>query len=148
MEEIFGLYKKNKGIKPLFSIYYIIDWYDGVLSGIGNLSETNDFYLINIVAWDIVFGMKIFSIVKLTSLWMDKFKDAINQTDSNLVITLIEDYIRQCSSDIFLLKAKYIDALEYDLVRLDANSLHLYNGIEEIVNQSDEEKLKWFNLFK
>jgi hypothetical protein len=148
LEKLFSAYKKNKGINPLFSIFYIIDWYDGVVSGLGNLIGTNDPYLINIVAWDFSSRMKIFSIINVTRSCLDGFEKAIELSDSNYIIQIMEEYIRQYSGDIFLVKSEYIDDIEYDLVKLESGSLQYYNGMEEISNQGDDEKQKWFNQFK
>ena len=147
MENLINFYNKNKGTKPLFSTYDIIDWYDGAICGIGKLNKTNNFYLFNIVAWDLVSDMKIFSIVNVTLPWLNKFKDAINKSESNNILQLSEDYIQQYSGEIFLLKSKKIESSEYDLIKYNSKSLEVYNNLDEIVNQSEKEKQNWFNLF-
>ena len=148
MEIIFNAYKNNRGLKPLFSIQYIIDWYDGVVSGIGTLIGTNDPYLVNIVAWDFTSRMKIFSIIDITASSFEKFREVIAIPDSNPIIQLLEDYVRLYTGDVLLFKSQYLDDVEYDLIINYTIRLHPYNGIEEIANQTDEERQKWFNLFK
>jgi hypothetical protein len=148
VQKLISFYKKNKGSKPLFSIFDIFDWYDGATSGIANLSDTQDYYLFDMVAWDINSHSRVFTIVNITSSWLDKFKDARNKFDSNLILQLMENYIHQHSGDVFLMKSQYVDDVEYDLIRDNSNSLQIYKSVEDIANQSEKEKQKWFNLFR
>jgi hypothetical protein len=139
--------KKNKGLVPLFTICDIFDWYDGPIYGIGNIKGTKDFYLFNIVAWDLTSNMKIFAIINITSSWLKKFKDAINHKNKNPILSLLEKYVRQYYSDIFLLKTENINNIEYDIIKGKAINLEVYTNIEKVVNQNREEMQKWFDLF-
>ncbi len=147
MKNLIAFYKKNKGVKPIFSKYEIFDWYDGAISGIGNLNDSDDFYLFNIVAWDLVSDVKIFSIIKIISPWLDKFKNAKNQMDSNLTLQILKQCIAEYSGVVFLLRCKKIESLEYDLIKRNSMPFKVYDNLDEIVNQTPKEMEKWFNLF-
>lgn len=147
MKKLINFSKKNKGSIPLFKICDIFDWYDGPIYGIGNIEGTKDFYLFNIVAWDLPSNLKIFTIINITSSWLKKFKNAINQKDKNLILLLLKNYFRQYSGDIFLMKSENIDNVDYDLIECSSINIELYTNIENVVNQDIEIKQKWFNFF-
>jgi hypothetical protein len=92
--------------------------------------------------------MKIFSIIDITASSFEKCREVIAIPNSDPIIQVLKDYVRLYTGEVLFLNSEYLDDVGYDLIMNNTIRLHPYNGIEEIANQTDQERQKWFNLFK
>lgn len=130
-----------------FSEYEIFDWYDGAISGIGQLSGTNEFYWFNMVAWNLEINEKIFVILKIDLEWQNSFKTKLIKTKPNSIKKFILNFYSDYEYEVYLLKAKYIEDKTYDLKEIKVNSLIYYQNIDAIEKQTKRSKNAWFDFF-
>lgn len=133
---------------PMFTIYEIFDFYDGATSGIVSISDSQKFYLFDIIAWDIPSQLKVFSLIYLNQSWFVKIQKALKQSNPIEVFKIKKKYLEQYSEEVILVRSQNIDTLEMNLIKINNLKPTIYTDFEKIANQTEKENQRWFEFFR
>jgi hypothetical protein len=146
------MYKKIQGDKRIYSEIIHIDWYDGGVTGIFKLNDALQWYLFNLVFYDTKENIRFFSLIEVSTEWKNEVKSMM-QTDGTGVLVnydkikgMIKNAFDRYTGDVFLLRARYIEDVQYEVIRMPLSSLKYFDKIEDTFNQDEKsiEKLKSF----
>lgn len=135
--------KKNS----FFSNYAVIDWYDGVISGIGKSAINNNHYFFDVRAVNLETKEKIFLLILIKSEIFQQISFFLNNNDIEKVEAITKELFLNKRQDLLFLKTKDIDSNEYDFVTSNKLKLKYTKGFDEIVNQSKKITTAFFKLF-
>jgi hypothetical protein len=148
IDDILKLNFKNKKI---FSEYEIIDWYDGAIFGIGRLANTDDYYLFQMVAYNLKIPQRVYVLLKIDATWKNEFKLERAKVEGRMKINIIKKMVVSLYSNytdsIYLLKAKSIEEKIFEIKKVVVNNLIYYSNIDKVINQSKKQEKKWFDFF-
>lgn len=133
--------------RPIFASYEILDWYDGAILGIGELNESHDFYLFEMVAYDLKSKERVFELVKLELSWVTNLKANIVEANPKFIQKAITQLYSNYKEEAYLLKSKDINDWNFNLIEIDPQYLEFYKDIEAVLNQSKNSLKRWFEFF-
>jgi hypothetical protein len=145
-------YKKYKDADNLFSKIYYIDWYDGGVTGILKLKDSEHWYLFNLAFFEPDEKVRIFSLNEVSANWILEIKSLTNLDDphdtSNYeeIKAKVKNAFNHYRGDAFLLKARYIEDAQCEIVKVPVSSLKYFDHIDDTFEQDEKyiEKLKSF----
>lgn len=136
---------KTNNNNSIFSEYEIIDWYDGAISGIGKLSNTNEYYLFNIVAYDFKIEQRVFILIKLDMEWHGKLLSGLN---SKKLKSVIKEFYLHYYGEAYIIKASDINDNQFFFKELKAYKPRRFNNIQNIADQNKKDLKTWFEYFE
>jgi hypothetical protein len=151
--ELLQVYKKNVGLKKLFSEVVIIDWYDDPITGVCKLDNTEDWYIYNLCYFDPDQSIRILTLIKTTEEWIAKFKAELNKLNNQhdveylKIKLLIRNFVDNYDEDVYLLKTRSIEDINYEIVTLPLAHVQFFNSVEDVMDQDATSLSKWINYF-
>jgi hypothetical protein len=147
MEILMQMHEINYEHKSLLSVADLFDWYDSPISGIAQLVDNEIFYFFETMAIYFNTGLKVYALVEVDLLWIDRFRSLPFNGNPILLNKEVKQFLEQSSDNKFLFKGKHIDGEEYELIKAPATEFLSFKSVEELDNGSDMERQKWFNFF-
>jgi glycerol-3-phosphate responsive antiterminator len=148
MDKIFKTFEKNSHKKTFFIDIDIIDWYDTPLSGFAKIRNLNEWYLFFVTAWNLKTDDKVFIFLNVGLDFIKEWKKSSKKMEFIEIKKKFSNIISKNTSTIYLYKAKDLYSVNYDVKKIDSNEAVYIDNIEDLVNQINEENLKWFKYFK
>ena len=151
--ELMQVYKKNRGVKELFSKTIYIDWYDGITTGICKLDTSEKWFICNLCYLNPGERIRIFTLLKINDEWLTKFNlqndmpETPNERNYYLIKDLIKSYFFEYTGKVFLMKGKQPDDIDYEVVEIPLIDLQYFDGIEMTLDQDEKLQEKWLNFF-
>jgi hypothetical protein len=142
--KLIDTYKINKGLQPLFDDTIILDWYDGVTTGISRLRASNEWYLSSLYYFDPVKDYRVFSLLEISKDWARKLKNKLvkpEMAEYDEIKKDIKSYYRNNSDRIYFAKAMFLEDNDYEIVKPDETGLKYFENIDEVMNHSAESLL-------
>jgi len=134
-----------------FSVYEIIDWYDGAICGMGNFFKKQEHYFFQFVAYNAAIDEKIFMLIMVEFPWENRFISTVSKAEPAekpaVIKLIVDDLLKNNTKKITLLKAKDIENEEFELKELRIDNLRFYGNSDSVFNQNETEKQKWFAFF-
>lgn len=148
IDEILKINPKNK---KFFREYEILDWYDGAIFGIGRLNDTDDYYLFQMVAYNLKISQRVYLLLKIDAEWKNEFRlaraNAEDKMKPNIIKKMVVLLYSNYTDSIYLLKAKSIEEDILEIKKVEASNLIYYSNVDKVFNQSKRQEKKWFDFF-
>lgn len=151
---IFESYNKNKGSATLLEECMILDWYDGLLTGMCRIRDTDKWVLCNARFIDFARSQRVLTLIEIDDkkfLYLKaKFQngEALSHDEYANLKTEIRKIFLSHSGNVYLLKMASYDDRDYDMVEAPVGSLKYFESIEELNDQSENLERETLSFFK
>lgn len=157
--ELTKIYSRNKNIRPLFSESIIIDFYDGLTTGLGKLDTTEIWLACNMCYFEPTKDERIFTLISVGTEVVEQLKplrdmpktgEYNEQTEKKYQFMM--GLIRKCFSDyhgkVYLMKCGDINDVDYEIVEISIVDMRYFDDMEDALNQPEQDKEKWLSFFE
>jgi hypothetical protein len=143
MNLIASQFNKLNNKHSLFSIQVSFDWYDGFVSGLARLRDSNEVYFFNLLSLDDQSGMRIFLLLNVNEEWEKRLSNDSLGSMQNVSKAFFLQYTGKC----YLFQAVDIEAINYNLIEIKKENTKFYDSVEEVMNEIESVKKRWANSF-
>jgi hypothetical protein len=134
----------NVGKKSFFLERIIVDFYDEPTEAICKSDFIDQSFIASLVCFDCD-KKKIFSLVKISPDWLNKYKAEIEAIKSNnfdnyaRIKTAIIKYYKNYSGDVYLFKSQSLLGINYEIVKIKVSSLKYFRDIQYVIRQDKKQ---------
>ena len=153
METLLDICKKNVGKRPLFEDIMAIDFYDGPTEALCKVIDGEQWVICSFVYIDFKKRERIYTVLEIDWDLLLKLKSNLehripDQEDNyaNLKAQVKVIY-NGYSGKVFLFKSDWLNSIDYEVVGIPLKHLLYFIDIEQVLEQSEELKLKWAGFF-
>ncbi|HEY8968344.1 MAG TPA: hypothetical protein VIM64_04615 [Puia sp.] len=149
MELLLEAYDKNMGKRPLFSEIVDIDFYDGPTEAMCQLVDTDQWFILSLVYFDVDTNERIFTSLELTNEWLSELSSVWELRSSNVrsfyerVKEKINGIYNVYPGKVFLFRSDWLWSINYEVVQIPLQFLKYFRSIEDVLEQTEESKSKW-----
>lgn len=149
---LMDVYALNRGKSRIYSELEYLDWYDGYMSGIFKLDQTDKWFAFAIVYYDVKETWdRFFYVIEPAADWSLAFVEIIRQepdnVDYSLAISKLREVFNQHQGPVYLLKCGHFDEVDYTIVEIPLAHLN-YVSEEKACSQSKRTIAKLKSFFK
>jgi hypothetical protein len=153
MEPLLDFYIKNVGKRPLFEDIMAIDFYDGPTEALCKVIDGEQWVICSLVYIDFKKRERIYTVLEIDRDLLLKLKSNLehrlpDQEDNYARLKAqVKDVYNHYSGKIFLFKSDWLNSVDYKVVEISLMHLLYFVDIEQVLEQSEELKLKWTGFF-